>query len=154
EVREAVELARRLERLELAERLMLRAAELGKAGAREGDLAAVDWALLGLAARRMAAGALPPAVRWLVERAGRADLDAVFALAEALAELSAGGDLTLAAKLYERLLERAPTERRAWQPLAEICGRLGDVERLERIVDETLDGLPDPRERQSLRVAL
>jgi tetratricopeptide (TPR) repeat protein len=154
QVREAVDLARRLERFDEAEALMLRAAEIGKSGAREGDLAEVDWALLGLAERRMAASDLPGAVRWLVEAADVADLDAVFALAEALAELAAEGDLTLAAKLYERLLERAPTERRAWRPLAEICGRLGDVERLERIVEETLDGLPDPAERQSLRVAL
>ena len=46
----------------------------------------------------------------------------MFTLAQRVLEWAqqADGDLTLAAKLYERLVERAPTVRDAWQPLAEI----------------------------------
>jgi len=154
--REATEIASRLERVDEAEALMLRAAELGRTGSREGDLAAVDWALLGLAERRMTAGDLPGAVRWLTDAAEVADLSAVFDLADRVLELARRpeGDLTLAAKLYERLLERAPTAREAWRPLAALYGKLGDVERLERIVEETLDGLEEAADRNGLRVAL
>lgn len=156
QAKEAVELATRLEKNELAEQLMLRAAEIGKGMNREDDLRRVDWAFLGLGARRMAAGDLAGAVKWLIDAADVADLEPVFELAAQIAELAAqpNGDLTLAAKLYERLLERAPTARDAWSPLADIYSRLGDTEQLERMVDETLDGLEDPQDRNALRVAL
>ncbi len=154
--KEAVEVAIRLELEELVEQLMLRAAELGQQLNRADDLRRIDWALLGLSERRMAAGDLAGAVKWLSEAADVAELGEVFALSAKIAALAAkpNGDLTLAAKLYERLLERAPTEREAWAPLADIYSRLGDTGRLERMIDETLDGLEDPRDRNALRVAL
>jgi tetratricopeptide (TPR) repeat protein len=156
QVREAVDVARELGELGRAETLMMRAAALGDGLHRADDKKRIDWAMLGLAERRMAAGDLAGAVKWLTETSEAAELGEVLALAERIAELAAGphGDLTLAAKLYERLLERAPTSRKAWQPLAELYARLGDVERLERMVDETLDGLQDPADRNALRIAL
>ena len=154
--REAVEKAIAAEEPELAEALMLRAADIGKNGQRDDDLRRVDWALLGLAERRLMAGDMASAVKWLSEAAEVAALDAVFALAQQVLELAnqPGGDLTLASKLYERLLEQAPTERRAWEPLANIYARLDAVEHLERLVEERLDGLEDVCDRNALRVAL
>lgn len=156
QAKEAVELATKLEDHDLAEQLMLRAAEIGKGLNRADDLRRIDWALIGLTARRMEAGDLAGAVKWLSDAAEVADLEPVFELSDQIAELAAqpDGDLTLAAKLYERLLERAPTERKAWGPLADIYSRLGDTEQLERMIDETLDGLEEPRDRNALRVAL
>ncbi|HHH28695.1 MAG TPA: tetratricopeptide repeat protein, partial [Polyangiaceae bacterium] len=156
QAREAAECALELDQPDTAEELMLRAAEIGHAGNRHDDLKAVDWALLGLSERRMLAGDLAGAVKWLREATEVAELEPVFALAEQINELAAGpdGDLTLAAKLYEKVLERAPDAREAWEPLAAIYGKLGDVERLERMVDETLDGLQDRADRNALRVSL
>ena len=156
QAREAVELALALEEPEHAEELMLRAAEIGHAMSRSDDLKRVDWALLGLAERRMLAGDLAGAVKWLADATEVADLEAVLELAERVAELAdrPDGDLTLAAKLYEKLLERAPDARRAWEPLANLYAKLDDVERLEHMVEETLDGLQEPADRNALRVAL
>jgi tetratricopeptide (TPR) repeat protein len=156
QAREAVEVALELDEGDQAEELMLRAAEIGHAGSRSDDLKRVDWALLGLAERRMEAGDLAGAVKWLGDATEVAELEPLLGMSSRIAELAAApdGDLTLAAKLYEKVLERAPDARQAWEPLAQICGKLGDVERLERMVDETLDGLQDPADRNALRVAL
>ncbi len=156
QAREAVELALELGAGDHVDALMLRAAEIGHAQRRAGDLARVDWALLGLAERRMQAGDLAGAVKWLSAATEVAPLESVLVLSERLAERAArpDGDLTLAAKVYERIVERAPQERRAWGPLADLYSRLDDVEHLERMVEETLDGVQDTSDRNALRVSL
>jgi len=156
QVREAVELAIKLDETDTAEALMLRATDIGRAGSRADDLRDVSWALIGLAERRLASNDLAGAVKWLGEAAEVADLEPVFALARQVAEMAEqpDGDLTLAAKLYERLVERAADARQAWEPLASIYLRLDDVNSLTRMVDETLDGLQDPGDRNALRVML
>jgi tetratricopeptide (TPR) repeat protein len=156
QAREAANLALDLGQPGRAEALMLRAAEIGQAVAAAGGVAKIDWALLGLAKARMDAGDLAGAVKWLGEAAEVAGLAEVFALGRRVAELAAapGGDLTLAAKLYERLRERDPMAREAWQPLADIYCKLGDLEGLERLVQETLDGLKEPGDRNALRLEL
>lgn len=152
QTREAVDVAIRLGDDAAAERLMLRAAEIGQ----RSDMTQIGWALLGLAERRKIAGDMAGAVKWLGEAAEVAEPAKVFEAALEIGELASapGGDLTLAAKLYERLLERDPTARQAWQPLAKIYAQLGDVSRLERMVEETLDGLQAPGDRNALRVEL
>ena len=156
QAREAVEVALRLDEADIAEALMFRAAEIGRAGSRADDLKQVDWALLGLAQRRMDAGDLAGAVKWLIDACEVAELEEVLSLAHRVGELADGpdGDLTLAAKLYERIVERSPETREAWAPLANLYSRLGDLQQLERMVEETLDGLQDPADRNALRVAL
>ncbi len=153
---EAVTKAVELEEMDRAEALMLRAAEIGQSLNRADDQKRIDWALLGLADRRMVAGDLAGAVKWLSEAADVADLEPVFELSQRVADMAAqpDGDLTLAAKLYERLLERAPTRRETWEPLAIIYAKLGDTEQLEQMVAETLDGLEEQGDRSALRVAL
>ncbi|HZO14577.1 MAG TPA: tetratricopeptide repeat protein, partial [Polyangiaceae bacterium] len=156
QAREAVDKALELGDLDRAETLMSRAAEMGRSLNRADDLRRVEWALLGLAERRLAAGDLAGAVKWLSEAAEVASLDVLFAITQRVAERAGrpGGDLTLAAKPYERLLERAPSDERAWRPLAEIYARLGEVDQLERIVEETCDGLEDASDRSALRLSL
>jgi tetratricopeptide (TPR) repeat protein len=152
--KEAVDIALSLEQWDKAEELMLRAVELAE-NLIDG-LAQVDWALLGLAERRREAGDLAGAVKWLTEAAELADLDKVLPAAEKLAEVAADpqGDLTLAVKLYESLVERDPTIRAAWEPLARLYSQLGEVDRLERLVEETLDGIQEAKDRNVLRLQL
>ncbi|PRP90612.1 tetratricopeptide repeat protein [Enhygromyxa salina] len=152
--KEAVELALAREEWDRSEELMLRAVELSESLI--DGLAQVDWALLGLAERRREAGDLAGAVKWLTEAAEIADLDKVLPAAEKLAEVAGDptGDLTLAVKLYESLVERDPTIRAAWEPLAKLYGQLGEVDRLERLVEETLDGIQEANDRNVLRLQL
>lgn len=153
-VREGVTLALEQQASERAEALMLRAVELGES-LLDGP-ARVAWALLGLARRRLESGDLAGAVKWIGEASESAPLAELLELGQAVAEVAMGddGDPSLAAKLYESLLERDPSARAAWEPLAGIYRQLDDVERLHRLVDETLDGLQDTAERNALRLLL
>jgi predicted Zn-dependent protease len=155
QAREATELARKLEQMDRAEQMMTRAIEIAEEQLGD-DLQRIDWALLGLAERRMDAGDVAGAVKWIGEASEVAEPTQVFALAHRIAEQasSPNGDLTLAAKLYQRLMERDPTARDAWLPLASIYRRLGDIAKLERMVEETLDGLQDRADRNTLRLEL
>jgi len=154
EIREGVELAHKMRNQDLAEELMLRAVEVA-ADLPDGS-GRVLWALLALADLRREQGDLAGAVKWLLEAGDEADPHDILDRGAALAELAAqpDGDLTLAAKLYEQLLERNPNAREAWQPLAKIYSGLGDHGRLERLVEETLDSLDSTEDRSELRLEL
>ncbi|MCH9688761.1 MAG: tetratricopeptide repeat protein [Deltaproteobacteria bacterium] len=154
DIREGTVLATQLEAPERAEALMLRAVELGE-NLLDGQQR-VAWARLDLARRRLTMGDLAGAVKWIGEAAETAPLPELLSLGQQIAEIAMAddGDPSLAAKLYESLLERDPTARAAWEPLAGIYRRLDDVERLHRLVDETLDGLQDTAERNALRLML
>ncbi|MBW2454523.1 MAG: hypothetical protein JRI68_08430, partial [Deltaproteobacteria bacterium] len=154
QVREAVAKATVLEEGDRAETLMQRAVELGRETA--DGLFAVDWALLGLAERCKDKGDAEGAIRWLDEAGDVADPERLFTLSREVADLAVDGtaDPALAAKLYERLRERDPTARGAWEPLVGIYRQQGDVESLERVVRETLDSLADVNDRNALRVEL
>lgn len=150
QVREAVELAQRRAQPERAESLMLRAVELGNAlldGA-----ARISWALVGLAEHRLAAGDGDGAVKWFVEAAAVCPPAELLPLAETIA--AAVGDEQDRVRVYEALLERDPSLRGAWEPLAEIHRKSGDTARLRRLVDETLDSLDGTNERNAMRLQL
>jgi predicted Zn-dependent protease len=153
-IREGVELATQQDDPARAEALMLRAVETG--GSLLDGAERVAWALLGLARRRLDEGDLAAAVKWIGEAAEGAAEAELFALGQQIATAARGegGDAALAAKLYENLLERNPTARQAWEPLADLYAELGEVSRLHRLVDETLDGLPGTEERNTLRMML
>jgi tetratricopeptide (TPR) repeat protein len=152
-VREAVTKARALDEGDRAEALMRRAVDVAREA---GDsLYGVDWALLGLAERAKERGEIAEAVQWLEEAGEVADPEPLYRLSGEVAELAAqGGDSALAAKMYEKLRERDPTARGAWQPLVELYRELGDVNSLERVVRETLDGLQEVVDRNALRLSL
>lgn len=152
-VREAVQRARDLEENERAETLMRRAVDVAREGG--GDLYTVDWALLGLAERAKERGDVAEAVTWLEDAGEVADPEPLYRLSGEVAELAAaGGHSAMAAKMYEKLRERDPTARGAWEPLVELYRELGDVDALERVVRETLDGLQEVDDRNALRLSL
>jgi tetratricopeptide (TPR) repeat protein len=154
-VREAVNKAREVGEVGRAEKLMERAVEIGRESG-EG-LYALDWALLGLADMAKERGDVEAAVRWLEQAADVAEAEPLFALCREVAAMSGEGeqpDRTVAAKLYEKLRERDPTAREAWEPLVEIYADLGDIDALERVVRETLDGLQEVTDRNALRLGL
>lgn len=155
QIREAVELSVELQYIDRGEALMLIAAAL-RERLDEYELPRIAWALVGLASHCRARGDIAGAVKWVGEASEVANKEQLLAEAEATAELAGGpdGDLTLASKLYGQLLEHYPTEEAVWGRLATIYTRLGDMDRLERMVAETLDGLQETEARNTLRLAL
>jgi len=151
-VREASELAEALGEFERAEDLMRRAVEMGEEMA--DGLDQMGWAMLGLARRRKEAGDLAGAVKWLLEASEVVDPAQLFAVGGEVADLACkpDGDLTLATKLYERLMEIDSSARAAWEPLAKLYLELGDVEGFERLVEETMYTIEDPESRNVLRL--
>ncbi|MCA9661138.1 MAG: tetratricopeptide repeat protein [Myxococcales bacterium] len=147
--REAADLALDLEKWDEAEALLQRALELAHGQP-------LTWALLALARRRRAAGDLAGAVRWLGEAAEHTELAELLPLANEIIELalSDDGDPSLAVKLYERFLERDSAERAIWEPLMALYRRLGDIDRLERMVSDIIDGIQEPGDRNLLRRTL
>lgn len=153
-VKEAVQLAERLGDHERAEELMLRAVDVA-AGTLEG-VGRATWALLGLAARRRDASDVAGAVKWICEAIeADAELSTLRPLAESIAEQGrASGDLTFAVQVYEALHHRDSTASDVWRPLAGLYRELGDLDRLSRLVEDTVDSITDPTERLSLRLEL
>ncbi|MEM1033649.1 MAG: tetratricopeptide repeat protein, partial [Myxococcota bacterium] len=153
QIREATQRAESLGDEDRVGKLMRRAVELAR---ERDDLSGFDWALLGLAERALSAGDVEEAVRWLQDAGEVAEAEALFALSRRVAEAAAGdgGKPELAAGLYEKLRERDAMARDAWEPLVRIYTQLDDLERLERVVRETLDGLQEVGDRNALRIGL
>jgi tetratricopeptide (TPR) repeat protein len=149
-IREAVEVAERLDDAALVESLLRRV--LARAPI-EGD-APLAWALVALAGHRAGAGDLAEAAD-LKERAARgAAPDRERALLLEVAGMASGslGDLGRAARLFEELRAREPAEREIWQPLADVYRRLGDRARLAALLEETAPLLEGAAERGRLRL--
>ncbi|MFN3187696.1 MAG: tetratricopeptide repeat protein [Nannocystaceae bacterium] len=153
-VQEAVELAERLGDSDRAEELMLKAVDVAS-GTLEG-VGRASWALLGLATRRQAAGDIAGAVKWVCEAIeADAELATVRPLAESIAhEGRERGDVTFAVSVYEALHVRDSMSSDVWRPLAGLYRELGDLDRLTRLVEDTVDSLTDADERLGLRLEL
>lgn len=150
-LREAVDIATRVEDHDAAERLLRRAIAV----ARERDaLADAVWALVALAARRKAAGDLKEALQCLRDAALSADAGEAYTLGLEAAALAAGPaeDLHAAAEILERLLERDAADRAVWEPLLDVYRRLGDLEKLEALIAVTVDATYEPADRNRLRL--
>ena len=162
EVREGVELALGRRELSRAEALLTRAVELARMGTGKDtgeaavDRKALEWALLELAEVRRASGDIAGAVACLEDARDVADPARVLRLYQDLARraLEEGGDPGAAAKVYERLWEREPSDRRTWEPLIAVYARLGDRANVERIARATAERLFDPSERNAVRMGL
>ncbi len=152
DLREAVELATKRGEDARAEALLLRATEMAS-GLLDGD-ARTAWALVGLSERRRSAGDAEGAVKWFALAAPVCRPEDLTELGRSLAEAAEPTDPALAVRVYEAMLERDPSQRAAWEPLARLYRRLGDVDRLQRLVEEMLDSLPGPAERNALRLEL
>jgi tetratricopeptide (TPR) repeat protein len=84
------------------------------------------------------------------------DVEALVPLAKEITgpAMAEGGDLTLAVKVYEALLQHEATAPDVWRPLAELYRRLGKLDQLSRLVEDTIDAIEDPSERNALRLEL
>lgn len=156
ELREGVELAWARGEGARAEALMMRAVELVDEDDADAQ-AKLGWARLGLAAARQSASDEPGAVQWMAEAVRHArDADAIIPAATALADaiVRRGENLPAAVELYELLRDRDAHRRSVWEPLAALYRRMGETDRLHRLVEETLDSIEDASERNGLRLQL
>lgn len=150
-LREATDLAARLERGDVQERLLFRTVEVARAASVVGDAV---WAFVALADAQRARGDVATAIA-LLREAGSATSgpDALeLELSAASAAAGAGGDLEIAQTIYEGLLARDPADRRVWEPLLDVLRRRGDRPRLEALIESTVENVFDPAERNVLRV--
>ncbi|MCP5066063.1 MAG: tetratricopeptide repeat protein [bacterium] len=154
QIKEAADQAQMLGHSEREEALLLRAIDVAE-GMLDGR-SEVTWALLGLAERRFMTDDMAGAIKWLIEASEVSKLEPILDLGRRIAAkiTESGGDLTLAVKLYEHLLDLDRSALEVWRPLAAIYRELGDFARLERLVEETLDSLDDAQARNALRLEL
>ncbi len=151
-VRAAVEAALGLGDTALAESLLeetVRAA--AGAALNVTDLA---WALDTLAGLKRAAGDLRRAVELKTSAARIADPDVARKLQFEVARLAAEDlqDLDLAAETYASLHQHDPADREAWEPLASVYRRRGDLRRLTDLLAVVVDFVDDTAERGRLRL--
>lgn len=149
-LREGCELAIKSAESARAEALVRRTIDVARASESMPDAA---WALIALADLRRAAGDAKSAIAFLLEAADASAGDAYdLRLSAASLAASAGDDLPLAARTYESLLERDAGDQRVWGPLLDVLRRLGDRERLERLIADTIENVFDATERNVLRL--
>lgn len=144
-MREAWELAVRLEQADRAETILVRTVALARD---KESVGVVLWAVIALAERRREAGDTKQAVSLLREAASLADGEA-FDLDLQAASLA---EPAVAAEIYEKWLERDPGERRVWEPLLDVYRKLGDREKLETLIATTIENVFDAGERNVLRL--
>jgi golgin subfamily B member 1 len=148
-VREAVEVATRLGDTALAESLLEMFATTDDANASD-----LSWALGALASFREAAGDFARAVE-LKRRAARiAEPDVGRRLEFEAARIASErlDDLAVAAEIYEALRETDPADREAWEPLADVYRRLGELRKLGELLGSVVDYVEDMGERGRLRL--
>jgi Tfp pilus assembly protein PilF len=149
-LREAVDLAQKIEDPARGGRLLSRAIEIGREGGEPGE---IGWALVALAGLRRSTGELGPAIDLLVEAAdAAAEPDATDLRREAATIAVDAGDRARAAQILEVLRARDPGDRRVWEPLLGILRDLGDHGRLEGLIAETIENVFDAEERNVLRL--
>ncbi|HEY2517676.1 MAG TPA: tetratricopeptide repeat protein [Polyangiaceae bacterium] len=151
-LREAVEIARKLEDVKLTEallrRLIARASE--DAAARRH----LSWALTMLGELREAAGDVADAVALKRQAADLAEGDEARRLHFQVARLAkdALGDLALATQVYEHLHELEPVDREAWQPLLAVYRLTGAHAQRAALIARVAEFVDDPQERSRLRL--
>lgn len=150
-VREGAELAIKIEDHARAEKFLRRAIDIAEKG--DGLVEAL-WAAIALGRVRRDRGDLKGAMEWLEKALNVCDPIEGYELGLELAALAAGKgkDPARAARIYEGLRERDPSDRRAWAPLLDLYRVHGDVTRVNDLVRSTLEALIDPDERNELRL--
>jgi tetratricopeptide (TPR) repeat protein len=148
-MREAVEIAEKLEDRELEESLLRRYLEGGQED-KEGRV----WALSKLAWISEEGGNVREAVLLKREAAELAEPDDARRFLYEVAGLASGplGDLRLAATIYEELHERDPVDRDAWELLLDVYRRTNDFDKLVALIQEIVGYVDDRAERSKLRL--
>jgi lipopolysaccharide biosynthesis regulator YciM len=156
EVQEGVTIATALGEDDAIEPMLLKGAEIAETAL--GGLAGALWIPTTLAERRSAAGDVRGAITWTQKAADAAeaagDADRALELLREVAQLAKGIDPKLAASAFSKIVEKTPSDRTLWAPLAEVYATLRDREGYEIAVRLALDGLSDRADRNDLRVAL
>lgn len=156
EVQEGVTIATALGEDDAIEPMLLKGAEIAETAL--GGLAGALWIPTTLAERRSAAGDVRGAITWTQKAAEAAeaagDADRALELLREVAQLAKGSDPKLAASAFSKIVEKTPSDRSLWGPLAEVYATLRDREGYEIAVRLALDGLSDRADRNDLRVAL
>ncbi|MDB4942278.1 MAG: Exonuclease SbcC [Labilithrix sp.] len=148
-MREAVEIAEKLEDGTLAEQLLRRYLE-GGADDPEGRV----WALAKLAWISEERGNVREAVLLKREAAELAEPDDARRFLYEVAGLASGplDDLTLASTIYEELHERDPADRDAWELLLDVYRRTSAFDKLVALIAEIVGNVDDRSERSKLRL--
>ncbi len=155
-MKEAVELAEKLEDAELAESLLRRYLErerpsdVAEEEYREGRV----WALALLAWRCEESGRVREAAILKREAAELAEPEAARRFLFEVAGLASGPleDLRLAASIYEELHEKEPQDRDAWELLLDVYRRLNELSKLVALLARVVDYVDDLGERSRLRL--
>jgi len=155
-MKEAVELAEKLEASELAESLLRRYLEQERPSTisdedyREGRV----WALALLAWRCEESGRVREAAVLKREAAELAEPEAARRFLFEVAGLASGplDDLRLAASIYEELHEKEPQDRDAWELLLDVYRRLNEFSKLVALVARVVEYVDDISERSKLRL--
>lgn len=158
DVREGADLAVKLGAPERAEVILERGVEIAKA--RLDGLSGAIWVLTALADRRRNAGDVKKAIEWTqmgIEAADQAgEPQKRDALLKDLATLAGGegGDPTLAAETYARLLDVDAKDRSLWAPMTAAFKKVKDRKGWEEAMRRGVDTILDPADRSALRMAL
>ena len=149
ELREGIELARRLPEQARAEALLKRALKVIGKNDSEGHK---SWVLACLSDCRKREGDMRGAIDYLDAAVQCAGEDMAETLSRSLAELCAGpgGDLEIAAAAYSLLRESDPADPSLWRPLIDVYVRLGDRARFETFAGQCLRDLTAPSDRAEL----
>jgi tetratricopeptide (TPR) repeat protein len=148
-MREAVEIAEKLEDRDLEELLLRRYLEGGQED-KEGRV----WALAKLAWISEETGNVREAVLLKREAAELAEPDDARRFLYEVAGLASGplGDLRLAGTIYEELHQRDAVDRDAWELLLDIYRRTNDFDKLVALIQEIVGYIEDRAERSKLRL--
>ncbi len=148
-MREAVEIAEKLEDSALVEALLRRYLEGG-----QDDQEGRVWALAKLAWISEESGNVREAVELKREAAELAEPEDARRFLYEVAGLASGplADLTLAATIYEELHERDPVDRDAWELLLDVYRRTSAFDKLVSLIAEIVGYVDDRGERSKLRL--
>ncbi len=148
-IREAVEIAERLEDRELSESLLRRYLD-SNPNDNEGRV----WALSRLATICVATERVREAVLLKREAADLAEPEDARRLLFEVAGLASGplDDLSLASSIYEELHEREPQDPESWERLLDVYGRMGEHEKLAALIARVVSYVDDVSERSKLKL--
>ncbi|MFO0736875.1 MAG: tetratricopeptide repeat protein [Labilithrix sp.] len=148
-MKEAVELAEKVEDKELAESLLRRYLERDSE-----DRAGRVWALGLLAWRCEESGRVREAAELKREAAELAEPEQARRFLFDVAGLASGplNDLRLAASIYEELHEKENADRDAWEMLLDVYRRLEEFSKLVALLQRVVDFVDDPLERSKLKL--
>lgn len=147
-LREAVETAKGLPDLDLAEFWLRRFLE------RDGQTAEDrTWALVELSEIRVEKKDLGEAVLLKKEAAEASSAEEARALYLEVARLAGElADLPLAAQTYEELRFQDPADRTIWEPLLSVYERMGEYEKVSQLLGQIVEFVDDRAERSKLRL--